>query len=139
MAQVVIPKTAQILQMTDLKAGELTGATLHLSSTDILPDVETVKADLTECLFGGYAASGAITWGAINENEDGLAQIVGQAITFQCSGVAPDETAYIAYILSAGVGTPLLLVWRLDNPKLFEAATDALTIVPVFTYGSQSG
>lgn len=137
MANLIVPKTAQLTQLAELIAGDLTGATLHLFSNDIAPDVDTIKTDLTECTFTGYAASAAIVWGAENQNAQGLAESIGDMKTFQCTGTAVTETAYGAYILSAGGGTPLLAAWRFDNPKAFTGPTSVLGVVPVFTYGSQ--
>lgn len=127
----VIPTTEQL---TILAALINTGAPFEapivkLFQNDVVPDVNTVLADLDEADFAGYADVNGPTWGTPYIDVDGNALVTAASHEFVASGPTPANTIY-GWYMTDDPATKLLAAYRFSTPVGINATGDGLTLVP---------
>jgi hypothetical protein len=134
----VVPTATQraILAAITGAGGGLDGAKLHAFQNPVTPTNAIVLADLTECDFDGYAASAAITWGAILNETDGTVYAPGGGIEFAATGSTTPNTVYGVY-LTDSAGTTLLAVWLLPDPVGIAGIGDGFVWLLSYGYSGQ--
>lgn len=128
--QVVSNKSADLAVK---KAGDLALATVHLFTNNLTPTPQNVTGDFTEAVFTGYLAKAIPGWTANEVNLDGTVNSTGTTVlTWVGPGDGTGQTIYGYYVLSAGVGTPLIYAARFPVAVGLELVTDVLDLVPTF-------
>lgn len=118
--------------------GLLDGVTVHLFKNNVTIDIDTVKADLDECNFTGYAASTAVVWGAPYNLINGKA-VQGDRKQFTASADLEEEQTAYGYYLMSGDDPPVYLgAERFNAPVVFSASGDACGVVPSFSVTNRS-
>lgn len=123
------------LMLTDETAGgQWSAPTVHLFTNDVDPGIGTVKADLTEATFGGYAGQPIASWTPLFPKPDGSVETIAGQLTFVGNGT-DNETVYGVYVLSVDTGTPLLAYARLLAPKAMGDADQVLVLTIRLQFG----
>lgn len=127
----VIPKTARksILEALTAEGGLLDGALLKLYKSDLTPSDETQLASLDECDFTGYAASSAITWGAVGIDTLNRATVLGDRKEFVPSGTAVMNAVYGAFIVNAAEDE-LLAVLPFPEVVYANSPDSVISVIP---------
>jgi len=118
--------------------GILNGALVGLYTN--APFIWTPKAklaDLTEATYTGYARQAAAfltPW----INPVNQAEVAGDTLLFQPSGVLVTPETIVGYFIVDGTGLILLGGDNLPAPVPLSIPTDAVVIVPDFTIGDQT-
>src|SRR6185437_8809383 len=98
--------------------GKLSGAKLALFSNNVTPQPSSVWADLTECVYSGYAESAVVVWGPPVNEVDGTVTTLSPSHLFQkTGGVTGDQAVGVA--ITDGVASPnqgLLALGKFDAP-----------------------
>lgn len=129
----VVVNSGLLLVLADILAGDWALPTVHLFINDVDPGPGAVVADFDEATFTGSTAQAIGAWGEAFMAEDGAATSVAPQLQWDWdSGVA--ETVYGVYVLSAGVGTPLLGYARFETPIGMAVTSNSLAVVPSFAY-----
>lgn len=119
--------------LTAKKAADLALATIHLFSNNYNPLPTSVVADFTEAVFTGYAAQPVAGWNANQLSQDGS---VSTDATTVLTWVGPNDptgqTIYGYYVLSAGMGTPLVYAVRFPTPVALAVPTNVLALVVTY-------
>lgn len=134
----VTPQGSALALLADLIAGKLAAATLHLFVNDITPNRFTAVADLTEATFTGGAAKTLGTWGEPFVTDAGEAAAFPPSVQWNWSA-GDEEIVYGVYLLSAGVGTPLLGLARLETPAVMGSVEASLALALGFILGTNKG
>lgn len=111
-------------------AGMFNGCKVGLFKNDLTPTKDTLLADLTACDFTGYAISGAITWGAAFEGDDGSGEMVGSVAQFVQTADDPEPQSAYGYYIVNGAADALLAAERFPSPVVFDGAGAAQVVVP---------
>lgn len=131
----VIPSSSLLLQLAALLTGDFAAATVHLFTNDVNPGKSAVVGDFTAATFVGSTAIAIGAWGEVFLNGDLDAEAIAPLMQWDYdSGTA--ETVYGVYVLSAGVGTPLIAYARLETPKEMATTEDSLVIVPRLVFSA---
>lgn len=140
---IILPSAAKKTMLDALKVdnttdgdGPLFGATVMLFSNDAVIGPATVKADLTEADFTGYARSTAITWGETFVDSSDDAVSVGDTKQFHCDDGVTPNTIYGYAVIDAG-DTNLLYAEKFANSVGVNGADDAVIVTPRFVLGDQ--
>jgi len=105
----------------------LDGAKLALFTDAVPVAADPVLGDLTECDFGGYARSAAVTYGTRYIDDQGNASVQVAPKEFKATdGVTPETATYVGLVDEAGTG--LLALAELDPPLQFHNVNDAYFI-----------
>lgn len=114
--------------------GKLSGAKLALFSNSVTPSPKRVFADLTECVYSGYAESAVIVWGPAVNEVDGTVTSIAPSHLFQMTGgVTGDTAAGIA--ITDGVASPnqgLLALGLFDSPFVFVNSGDGFSVIVAY-------
>lgn len=126
---------AQLAFMDLVKTGVLDGSELHLYKSDTVITRDTVKADLTECDFDGYAAITLTTWN--NPYVNAAGQCVCLAGEKQFDTATPWTTGNNVYgWWIEESGGDLILAGRFsDAPRPMAAPGDACLVDAGWNFG----
>lgn len=113
--------------------GPLDAVKLMLWVNNIVPDKNTVLADLTVPTFTGYAAFGPVVWGSVMVDVDGTAIVTGASHEFVCTGGTPTDIIY-GWALTNSGGTTLIKAARLAAPVPIGRVGSGIAVVPWFRY-----
>ncbi len=109
--------------------GEFETVTVHLYKNDYTPSIGTVIGDLIEADFDGYAASSAVTWGAVVQSSDGTPLVIGDTKTAVATGSTTPNTVYGYYYTDSGGN--LKGAAKFDEPVQIVDVDDFVSVVPV--------
>ncbi len=99
-----------------LATGRFNGCTAHLFKTVAAISEDTLKTDLTESTFPGYAASAALVFSAAGVDDAGNHVVVADVpAAWHCTGDPVGEQIFGFYLLGAGAA-PLLCAVSFDTP-----------------------
>jgi len=118
--------------------GSYDGAKVGLYVNAILPDENTLLADLTQPAFTGYALSSAVVWGGLGVDELNRVISVAGIKEFAPSAIVTGEIAYGAFLVD-GAGTTLLAIYPFDTPFNFVATTSRCRVAAYAVFGNSSG
>lgn len=111
--------------------GKLSGAKLALFSNVVTASPERVFADLTECVYSGYAESAVIVWGPpVNEVDFTVTTLAPSHLFQMTGGVMGDQAVGIA--VTDGVASPnqgLLALGLLDTAFVFAKSGDGFAVI----------
>ncbi len=113
-------------------AGKLHGLYVGLitsSVSDISPD--TVRADVTEAAYTGYARQAVGTWSAPYDTQDGKVQVDAPALLFQPSDAAVPENITGVCYFDASTNGNLVATDPLDTPYPLPDQYSGLSYNPV--------
>lgn len=115
-------------------AAPFAAPTVRLFQTDITITPNLTLADLVaeEADFDGYAASGAIVWGAVHEDVAQNAVVNGPLVPFLCTGDTTPNDIYGYWLTTGGL---CVGVEKFAAPISMNANLDYLAVVPQLTYG----
>jgi hypothetical protein len=115
-------------------AAPFAAPTVHLYKSEVTPSALLTKADMdaVECDFSGYAASGAITWGAAHYDVNYNAIVLGGLVPFLCTDDVDPQDAYGYYLVSGGllIGMEPFAVLQPARKNL-----DYIPVIPQMSYG----
>lgn len=111
--------------------GPLNGSLLVLFANNIIPNADTVLADLVEPTAAGYARSAAITWSGPYSDSAGNEQVVGDLKNFAFTANAVPDTIYGYGVISAGGSPKLQLTERFPFP-ITPVAGRVIQVAPRF-------
>lgn len=132
-AAVIYPNVAAMYEM-NLIAADLANCKVKLFQNDITLSPSTVKGDLTEATFSGYAAAtvAALLPSYIDPAGGASAQIATQQ--FDHSGGATANTVYGAWVETAG--GDLILAMTFENGIPMAALGDSIPLDVKFNFGN---
>lgn len=113
--------------------GSLDGAKLMLFSNDIIPDEDTVYADLTPCAFSGYAASDVLAWGdPYLDNDSNQWALAPEPVEFRSTSATPyvSGIAYGYAVYMPGTPNVLLFAERFEEFFAFGVPDRVLVVRP---------
>lgn len=107
------------------------GCKMRLFSNSVIPSKGLKVADLTTCVFSGYADSAVLTFNpSVLEDDDSYSKSA-QSLLFQATAATPfvgDQIAGVA-IIDGATPPNLLYVGVLDTPVQITAADQGLDVV----------
>lgn len=109
----------------------LAGAIAHLYQAPVGTSPLVVLADFTEATFDGYAASAALTWGAVGTDTVNLADVTAQEVEWVPTGTVTPNTIAGVYITDAA-GTALLFWQEFPAAIAVNGPPDVVRWVPKF-------
>lgn len=112
-------------------AAPLNGAIAHLYQDPVGTSPTVVLADFVEATFDGYAASAALTWGAVGTDTTNLADVTAQEVEWVPTGATTPNTIAGVYVTNAA-GTALLFWQEFDAPVAVNDVPDVVRWVPMF-------
>jgi len=98
--------------------------TWRLFQNDIVPDEDTVEADLVQADYAGYAGIFA-NWGAVVADAFGRATSLDDLHTFTCTGGGVTNIIYGIYFYD-DTGSKLQFVYRFPEPISMAVAGDTI-------------
>lgn len=113
----------------------LNGAIAHLFQSPMVPSPALTLADFTaiEADFDGYAASAALTWGAVGTDPADRAWVTAQEVEWVPTGTTTPNTIYGYYVTNAA-GTALLFWDNFPDPIPVTGPPSVVHAVPTFQY-----
>lgn len=118
-----------LLAIIDAYTGSISDVKIGLFSNNVVPTVDTVLADLTECTFTGYSAVNAGPWNDPAWASQGAAiQYATPAAVFNT--VSPYTVGEVVYgwFITAGMTPVLLVAGTFASPVPMNAAGDQIII-----------
>lgn len=131
----VYPRHSDVAVLTELKTADnyLDGAKVSLFKADVVPDKDTVLADLTPADFSGYAQSAAVVWGTPYLDASGKATVQGASVQFTQTADTVSNTVYGWMLVGDPAGTPYLIcAERFATPVTMTEASDGIVVAPAF-------
>lgn len=110
------------------------GAKVKLYQNDFNPAADTELADLTEADFGGYAEQ-AVTWGEPYVDSNDKPSVAAASVQFNRGATGDDNLVYGYYVVNAAEDK-LLWAERYEEPVNMSTNTDAILVLPVFSFGN---
>lgn len=116
------------------------GAKIMLYSSAVLPRKDLAIADLTECVFSGYAQGAAITFNAPVKEADGSYSVSCPSQQFQATTATPFVPDTVSGVALIDGATPpnLLFYANLDVPVAIDSADKGLDVIATVNQGSLS-
>jgi hypothetical protein len=135
MADLILLKAIkkEVLAAVIEESATLDGLSVGLFGNDVVPDEDTVVADLTPPAFSGYAVVAAAVWNnPILSTEDNSWRLRADAVEFRSTTGSPyvGGTAYGYYLFRDATPDVAVAVCRFDEPFIFDQPDRLLTIVP---------
>jgi hypothetical protein len=112
-------------------AAPLNGAIANLYQDPVGSSPTVVLSDFVVATFDGYAASAALTWGAVGTDTLNLADVTAQEVEWVPTGTTTPNTIAGGFITNAA-GTALLFWEEFDTPIAVNGPPDVVRWVPKF-------
>lgn len=122
--------------MIEDTTGILDGAVCGLWTGDLVPDEDTVMADVTLAVFSGYAPSAALVWADPYLDFNGnVPSLTAPVPLFRSTAASPFVGATVNGLVVYVPGTPNVLRWieRFESPVYIDQAdriVDVTLVIP---------